>query len=610
MIGGVLGFIGRHWRGILLWVLVAIGFWWSVAVFGAPSVLFIVFQIFATLFQLAFAILFVLIQFVALFWFLGRGRVYWIMPGGETGISFKDYRGNEQVLEVSARIVTLLRGVRDFKRMGGEVSRGLLLIGPPGTGKTYLAQAIATEAGVPFAYASAPGFQNMFMGVGNLRISMLYAKARRLARKYGSAIIFIDEIDAVGAARTPQVGGGGGMMGGMFGGGGMGMINTLLLEMDPPNVDTSWRARVLRRLGLRRGRAVQPVVLTIGATNISEVLDQALLRPGRFDRKITIDPPDFDGRKDVIQYYMDKVRHDPDIDIDRIAADTVSYTPVSIKYLINEAAVVAHFEGRDYISYTDFSQARETNEWGLRQPIRSMSEKERRRLAYHETGHAIAMALLQPENQLYKVTIIRYGRALGLAASTPLEERYTQTREEVLSEIKVALASRAAEELFLGTGLTGVTSDLQQATRLAMAYFGYYGMGNSFYSYLAMPSGLGGIDPDTKRRIEALLDEQYREVKQLLAEHADEVHIVSERLLEELELHGEDVKEILESRGVQRRGPAGVGVAALTGYAGGLALGQQSNGPSETPGPNGNPVNPPEGQAKPSEEADKETDSQ
>ena len=610
MIGGVLGFIGRHWRGILLWVLVAIGFWWSVAVFGAPSVLFIVFQIFATLFQLAFAILFVLIQFVALFWFLGRGRVYWIMPGGETGISFKDYRGNEQVLEVSARIVTLLRGVRDFKRMGGEVSRGLLLIGPPGTGKTYLAQAIATEAGVPFAYASAPGFQNMFMGVGNLRISMLYAKARRLARKYGSAIIFIDEIDAVGAARTPQVGGGGGMMGGMFGGGGMGMINTLLLEMDPPNVDTSWRARVMRRLGLRRGRAVQPVVLTIGATNISEVLDQALLRPGRFDRKITIDPPDFDGRKDVIQYYMDKVRHDPDIDIDRIAADTVSYTPVSIKYLINEAAVVAHFEGRDYISYTDFSQARETNEWGLRQPIRSMSEKERRRLAYHETGHAIAMALLQPENQLYKVTIIRYGRALGLAASTPLEERYTQTREEVLSEIKVALASRAAEELFLGTGLTGVTSDLQQATRLAMAYFGYYGMGNSFYSYLAMPSGLGGIDPDTKRRIEALLDEQYREVKQLLAEHADEVHIVSERLLEELELHGEDVKEILESRGVQRRGPAGVGVAALTGYAGGLALGQQSNGPAETPGPNGNPVNPPEGQAKPSEEADKETDSQ
>jgi cell division protease FtsH len=609
MIGGVLGFIGRHWRGILLWVLVAIGFWWSLATFGAPTVLSILFMIFATLFQLAFAILFVLIQFVALFWFLGRGRVYWIMPGGETGISFKDYRGNEQVLEVSARVVTLLRGVRDFKRMGGEVSRGLLLIGPPGTGKTYLAQAIATEAGVPFAYASAPGFQNMFMGVGNLRITMLYAKARRLARRYGSAIIFIDEIDAVGTARTSQMGGGGGMMGGMFGGGGMGMLNTLLLEMDPPNVDTSWKARVLRRLGLRRGRMVQPVVLTIGATNISEVLDQALLRPGRFDRKITIDPPDFDGRKDVIQYYVDKVRHDPNIDLDKIAADTVGYTPVSIKYLINEAAVVAHFEGRDFISYQDFSQARETNEWGLRQPIRSMSEKERRRLAYHETGHALAMALLQPENQLYKVTIIRYGRALGLAASTPLEERYTQTREEVLSEIKVALASRAAEELFLGTGLTGVTSDLQQATRLAMGYFGYYGMGNSFYSYLAMPSGLGGIDPDTKRRIEALLDEQYREVKQLLAEHADEVHIIAKRLLDELELHGEDVKEILETQRSKRE-PVGVGVAALTGYAGVLALGQESNGPSDSPGPNGNPVVSNDSQAESSEETDKESDSQ
>ena len=609
MIGGVLGFIGRHWRGILLWVLVAIGFWWSLATFGAPTVLSILFMIFATLFQLAFAILFVLIQFVALFWFLGRGRVYWIMPGGETGISFKDYRGNEQVLEVSARVVTLLRGVRDFKRMGGEVSRGLLLIGPPGTGKTYLAQAIATEAGVPFAYASAPGFQNMFMGVGNLRITMLYAKARRLARRYGSAIIFIDEIDAVGSARTSQMGGGGGMMGGMFGGGGMGMLNTLLLEMDPPNVDTSWKARVLRRLGLRRGRMVQPVVLTIGATNISEVLDQALLRPGRFDRKITIDPPDFDGRKDVIQYYVDKVRHDPNIDLDKIAADTVGYTPVSIKYLINEAAVVAHFEGRDFISYQDFSQARETNEWGLRQPIRSMSEKERRRLAYHETGHALAMALLQPENQLYKVTIIRYGRALGLAASTPLEERYTQTREEVLSEIKVALASRAAEELFLGTGLTGVTSDLQQATRLAMGYFGYYGMGNSFYSYLAMPSGLGGIDPDTKRRIEALLDEQYREVKQLLAEHADEVHIIAKRLLDELELHGEDVKDILETQRSKRE-PVGVGVAALTGYAGVLALGQESNGPSDSPGPNGNPVVSNDSQAESSEETDKESDSQ
>ena len=609
MIGGVLGFIGRHWRGILLWVLVAIGFWWSLATFGAPTVLSILFMIFATLFQLAFAILFVLIQFVALFWFLGRGRVYWIMPGGETGISFKDYRGNEQVLEVSARIVTLLRGVRDFKRMGGEVSRGLLLIGPPGTGKTYLAQAIATEAGVPFAYASAPGFQNMFMGVGNLRITMLYAKARRLARRYGSAIIFIDEIDAVGTARTSQMGGGAGMMGGMFGGGGMGMLNTLLLEMDPPNVDTSVKSRILRRLGLRRGRMVQPVVLTIGATNISEVLDQALLRPGRFDRKITIDPPDFDGRKDVIQYYVDKVRHDPNIDLDKIAADTVGYTPVSIKYLINEAAVVAHFEGRDYISYQDFSQARETNEWGLRQPIRSMSDKERRRLAYHETGHAISMALLQPENKLYKVTIIRYGRALGLAASTPLEERYTQTREEILSEIKVALASRAAEELFLGTGLTGVTSDLQQATRLAMGYFGFYGMGNSFYSYLAMPSGLGGIDPDTKRRIEALLDEQYREVKQLLAEHADEVHIIAERLLEELELHGEDVKDILEAQRSQRE-PVGAGVAALTGYAGGLALGQESNGPSDSPGPNGNPVVSNDSQAESSEETDKDPDSQ
>jgi len=256
------------------------------------------------LFQLMFAVMFMIVQFVALFWFLGRGRVYWVKPG-ETGVGFKDYKGNPEVLESARRIVTLLRGVKEFKQMGGEAVRGLLLVGPPGTGKSYLAQAISTEAGVPFGYASAPSFQNMFMGIGNLRVMMLYGKARKLARKYGACILFIDEIDAMGAARANQGASTG--MGGMMFGGNTGMLNELLLQMDPPPQELSRWGRFLRSLGLRKKKADMPPVLTIGATNLAEVLDPALLRPGRFDRKIVVDLPSADGRKEILDYYLAKV---------------------------------------------------------------------------------------------------------------------------------------------------------------------------------------------------------------------------------------------------------------------------------------------------------------
>ena len=540
-------FVGRRWRSLLVVLILSAAFFlWFVPNYDTamPYVLYGAYL----LFQLLFAVLFMIIQFAALFWFLGRGRTYWVMPG-ETGVGFKDYRGQKDVLETAERWVTLLRGVKDFKRMGGEVSRGLLLVGPPGTGKSYLAQAIATEAGVPFGYTSAASFRAMFMGMDVLIVWRLYRKARNLAKQHGACILFIDEIDAIGAARTSGMMGGGGMMGGLMGGGGA--LNQLLMEMDPPRLNEGWKDRLLRRLGILRRPAVRPNVVTMGATNIVETLDAALLRAGRFDRQLTIDAPDAEGRKDIIEYYLSKVRHE-DMPIDRMSGDTIGYTPVTIKYIVNEATVVAHFNGRDAISYADFTEAREAHEWGIKQPIRGMKLEEKRRIAYHEAGHAFAMAMLQREMfRVSKVTIQRHGRALGFAAPKPIEERYTQTNDEVLSEIQVCLASRAAEELFLNTQLTGVTSDLSHATRLAHAYLGVYGMGGSFYSHLVGGNMMGSL-PD-KRRAEQLLDEQYTRVKTLLAVHSETVHAIAQALIQRGELLGDDIQRIIDEKERERQ---------------------------------------------------------
>src|SRR6266550_6372240 len=224
--------------------------------------------IFLYVFQIAFAVLFIVIQFAALFWFLGRPRLYWVMPG-ETGINFDDYKGNPEVLEAARRIVLLLQGVKEFKEMGGAPVRGLLLSGDPGTGKSYLAQCMSTEAGVPFAYASAASFQAMFIGMNVLMIKRLYTKARRLAREYGACVVFMDEIDAIGMSRS-AAGRGGigmGMGGGLFGagGGGMGGLNELLMQMDPPNIETGWFKKILRILGLYHSRVQNQPVLTVGA---------------------------------------------------------------------------------------------------------------------------------------------------------------------------------------------------------------------------------------------------------------------------------------------------------------------------------------------------------
>ncbi|MEH7350079.1 AAA family ATPase [Gottfriedia acidiceleris] len=529
------------WRRVLIWLAVIV-FIGVVLIKGGPTYWSVAISIVSLLFQFAVMIFMAIIQFVAIFWFLARGRTYWILPG-ETGSTWDDYRGNPEIVENAKRIVTLLKGVKTFKAMGGEAIRGLLLCGPPGTGKSYLAQVIANEAQVPFAYASAPSFQNMFFGVGNLKVMGIYKKARKLANIYGACIIFIDEVDAIGMSR--QGGGAGG--GGLFGMGmGSGLLNELLLQMDPPNIDSSKIAKFLRSLGLRKKKAERPAVLTIAATNLPDVLDQALLRPGRFDRKLWVDSPDYDGRIDVFQYYLKKVKIDSTLTPERAALDTIGYSPAQIKHIVNESVVIAHQRGAELANYTDFRDAMETYEWGLKQPLRSMSEDEKRNVAYHEAGHAVAQYLLKPHDRVWKVTIIRRGDALGLAATKPTTERYNRSDSEILAAIQVCLAARAVEEEFLHKKLNGVTSDLQQATLLGGAYLGLVGMGDELFSWNALGSQAEGLRA-LRPKINLLLKDQMNQVKKLVTEHADFVHSIAQELLKRGDLTGEEIEDIYES---------------------------------------------------------------
>ena len=549
-------FAKRRWIWLILLSVVLWYFFFAILpTLSAPSPG----TLLAYVFQIGFAVIFIVIQFGALFWFLGRPRLYWVMPG-ETGVNFDDYKGNPEVLEAAKRIVLLLQGVDEFKQMGGQAVRGLLLTGDPGTGKSYLAQCMSTEAGVPFAYASAASFQAMFIGMNVLMIKRLYNKARRLAREYGACVVFMDEIDAIGMSRSASAGRTMGMGGGIFGamgGGGMGGLNELLMQMDPPNIETGWFKKILRMLGLYHSRVQNQPVLTVGATNIPQSLDPALLRPGRFDRTVHVAPPTDKYRGEVIEYYLDKVSHDPTISIAALVARFVGYTPVAIKHVINEAVIIAHFDGREMITYKDLIEAQDVHEFGMRQ-LAELTLIERRRLAYHEAGHTVACYYLMSERYFPAfVTLHQHGDLEGAAAFAAWRQKetiITSSKEDVLGRIQVSLASRAAEELFLDVNLNGVTSDFASATELAARYIGVYGMDGTLTSYIPFVGAGASVTalPKLTERIESVLQSQFKAVKRLLQQHSEALIAIAEALIERDELVAEEIKQLIDEADARR----------------------------------------------------------
>ncbi|HXG40666.1 MAG TPA: AAA family ATPase, partial [Candidatus Limnocylindrales bacterium] len=491
--------------------------------------------------------------FLGIMWFLSRPRKYVVTPDDpQIGLSFDNYRGQPDLLEHAKSLVRILQGVERFKQHGGEMPRGMLLSGKPGTGKTFLAGCIAAEAKLPFIYMDASAMTSMWFGVDALIVWQLFRQARGLARKYapkgspGACIVFLDELDSIGITRGAVMGGQqqAGALGGLFGYGRF-ALNTLLNQMDSlgQHVEDRWSRRILRWLGLIRGPVPpRPTVFVIGATNRPEVLDPALTRPGRLDRHLVVHPPDAEGRRDIIEHYLAQKSHDPEIPVELMVADSIGWTPVEIKTVINEALIIAHDHGRDALTYADWLDARDARFLGIKQPIRRFHVEDRRAVAYHEAGHAVVRRYVDDQKRIIKASIIRRGDTLGVVQPSPKEERYTTHARDIENDIMVSLGSRAVEELILGTKMTGAASDLQAATARAINYVANFGMGSSLIAVPASP--MSGVPEPVLRLADELLAELYEETKRLVRAKEHAVHAVAEALIERDELIGDELEAV------------------------------------------------------------------
>ncbi|MCS7087495.1 MAG: AAA family ATPase [Thermoflexales bacterium] len=511
----------------------------------------IFFTILGQLIQLALyvvTILFsIILQFGLIFWFLSRPDAEIIRPGDDTTVTFDDYWGQPQLVKLVKQWMSLLRDRKEFEKMGGRYISGLLLYGPPGTGKTMLAKAIAGESGMAFISAQGTSFQGMFWGMDILRVLRFCKWARDLAKKYGACVAYIDEIDAVGMNRGGVRGSG--PMVGSFTGFGLGMfaLSTLLSQMDGMNKPTR-KEKFLRRVYRFFGKEYKPKrdwhVIWMGSTNRPDVLDPALTRSGRLDTKIAVDPPDRASRRQIIEGYLRKIAHDETVDVEAIVADTAGMTPADIAGAITKDAVrIAFFEGRRKVSQKDIDRALMEQTLGMEAPIEEMDEHQRRVLAYHEAGHAVAQYYVMPDQKIVRVTIVRLTTgSLGHVMPVDTVDQHVEPVMRYAYEIIVALAGRAAEKILTGEIYNSVGGDYMTVQRnlWLMARTGFFGPA------LAMKATNETLLGEDERLARYWL--QMEEItEQLLRRHWREVTALAEELLAKSTLNGKEVVEIIEA---------------------------------------------------------------
>ncbi|HPU84529.1 MAG TPA: ATP-dependent zinc metalloprotease FtsH [Candidatus Latescibacteria bacterium] len=445
----------------------------------------------------------------------------------ETKVTFADVAGIDEAAEEVREVVEFLKEPARFQKLGGRIPKGVLLVGPPGTGKTLLARAVAGESGVPFFSLSGSDFVEMFVGVGAARVRDLFQQAKGRS----PCIVFIDELDALGKARGVNPLGGHDER--------EQTLNQLLTEMDGFDDNTG--------------------VIIMAATNRPETLDQALLRPGRFDRQIVVDRPDIKGREEILRVHARKVTLAPDVDLHQIAARTPGMVGADLANMINEAALLAARKNHPAVTMEDLNEAIDRGIGGLERKSRVLNETERRITAFHEAGHALVAEALPHTDPVHRVSIIPRGvTSLGQTTYQPTEDRYLMSKEELEDRLAVALAGRVAEEIVFGDVSTSAGTDFRRATRIAQHMVKDYGMSRlGLVSYgestgfLAQPVGAGAahyseetaaeIDDEVRR----IVSEGYQRVRELLQNNTDALHRLANALIERENLQGDEVREIL-----------------------------------------------------------------
>ena len=450
-------------------------------------------------------------------------------------IKWSDVIGMENVKEEAMEVVQLIRDRARVKKIGGKILRGILMLGPPGCGKTYLAKAIATEADLPFVSMSGSEFVEIFVGVGAARVRALFKKARELAYGYGGCIVFIDELDAIARKRVFSAFGGTEETNSTQ--------NQLLAEMDG-----------LQELKDKHGEpSPQQNIIVIGATNAPEdTLDRALRRPGRFDRIINIERPGLEDREKLFAYYLGKVSYDKSMDIGRLARKAVYKSPADIENVVKEAALVATRNGRDEIRLEDISEAMERIDIGLKRKL-TMTPHEKEMTAYHEAGHAVVTYILHPTNDVFKISIIPRKDTLSVTYTQPKEELYSSNKDKLLADVKVDLAGYVAEKMRFGVTSTGVAADFKDAMRIAHYMVWSLGMGESGFlgDYTSIPESQ--ISEDLKEKLNQETNKIFqhclKEVDALLTKEKPVLERLVKDLLEKEELEYDEVEAIFQEFG-------------------------------------------------------------